>query len=192
MSEEQEKVKPVFEPTPISNAMFIKQVKEFFDTLPISRDEKVRIFRAYELELNKGVVYPHQGMQRSEESMRTFKHYYVTRCISFASNSDVKKYVQAEKEKRAYTIQTDHVEFEHQCRLIGVNNEISRANLYFDMKKNDFAQGVMRVYEEKEIYQFLLNEHYPYLKYEPQKKEYKSKAMKVDDNKRMYDINELF
>ncbi len=193
MEDQKQNEKPQFQQTPISSSTFIQQVKDIFNKMPISRDEKVRIFRSYELELNKGVIYPRQGLNRCNESVRTFKHYFVTRCISFSSDSDVKKYKDAVKNDRKHLVQTDFVEFERQCRMFGINNEVSRANLYFDMKRKDFEQGTMQVYESKAIYDFLGKYFHMYLKYEPERIQVKkNKDLPIDENQRMYSIEDLF
>ena len=192
MSEEQNE-KPQFQRTPINDSNFIKQVKDFFDTLPISREEKVNIFRSYELALNNGVMYPRQGLQRSDAGMRTFKHYYVSNCISFSSNADVKKYKEAQKEDRKYIVNTDYMEFERQCRMFGINSDISRANLYFDMKLSDFKQGIMQVHSDKDIYNFVCKYFEMYLKYEPKRIQVKkNQDLPIKEGDRQYLIEDLF
>lgn len=206
MSEQEENQKPQYEGSPISNSITIKFIVDFLMSIPASKQYRRKVFDAFEDELNmypckengfKQGKYPFQGMTRSEETPRLFKDFYVSRFVTFSNHKFQgvrfgKKDRNGERPIATPSVETDHVIFEQVARNLGINNEISRNNLYFDMKLKDFQQGIMQVYEKAEIEKFIENEYYPYLKFEPQQVEYKERKVKIDESKRMYSIDDLF
>ena len=171
--QQEQNVKPEYVYQEITNKSFIRKAFELLNNMCLTDDEKLRIFELYELELNKGVIYPRNNLKRMIEGLRTFKHYFASRHIFFSTLNETKRFKEAknEEEKAKVTsgVQTDFKLFERACRSYGINSEISRGEMYFEFKYSQLCDGILQCDDKATIDDWCMSKAPYYLKYEPKR-----------------------
>ncbi len=135
-------------------------------------DEKIKIISQFTQELNYNSTYqtiPSKNIPAA--NWRLFKRFYAKNYITFSTKKDVLNYIKQNKEDiPVASVKSDQMIFEQECRKVGINNEISIWNLYFNLKQDDIFNGVIQCHDVFQIRTFLDKNFYMFKKYELKKK----------------------